>query len=143
MTWPGDTTLIIRHRQTLFDVVANASEVATAVGLPPISDEVAQMERKASMERLRKVEMYGRVIDDHTKWLAAIFCFSHKADALEHGVELPDEQWVTHSEMIRSMLLPTSMSLLALLVDVGAVHIDEKWKSPEQASEQVSEDDGG
>jgi len=58
--------LAILVRQVIYDsMLTPTEEIAKAMGLPPISEEVAEMEEKASQARLRDIGPLLPFIDSH------------------------------------------------------------------------------
>lgn len=122
------------HRQALFDATVNAKEIAEAVGLPAISDEQAVAERAASIKRLYTTGRLNPALEDHSNWLASVFVRIQKEAAHQQGVPVPDESWTSAYDHLRSMLNVTTVSAIALLVDLGALHLDSEWQQPSEQS---------
>ena len=60
-------------RQVIYDTMLMPAEgIAEAMGLPPISDEVAEMEEDASQERLERFAQLIPFIDSHADIAARI-----------------------------------------------------------------------
>jgi len=130
--------LVVVHRQTLFDIAENAKELCEFVGLPPISDEVADMERKDSTKRLDRVRRFAPAVEDHAKWMAACITTVQREQARANGFPVADDDapWIAASEGTFHVINSSVMSALALFVDLDALTINEDWQ-------QVSEQEDG
>lgn len=124
----------IVRRMALFDVALNAKEIAEAVGLPPISEEQAVAERDASLVRLTRVNRLDPAITDHTEFMAAVFVkIQREAYRAAHGGDdMPDEAWQSSYDHLQHMLNTTCMSLVSVLVELGALHLDPQWQQPSE-----------
>lgn len=124
--------LVVVHRQALFDVAQNGKDIAEFVGLPPISEEVADMERRASHDRLHRVSGLFPGVSDHAAFLAAVFVRVQQAAAEENGVEAPEGAWHAAYDAMTSMITTACMSMMSLYVDMGLVHLDPAWEQPSE-----------
>lgn len=129
---PALPPIEVMHRRALFDAVVNAKDIAEAVGLPPISDEQAVAERKASIERLHATGRFNPALADHSAFMAATFIAIQKAQAQHQGLDVPDDSWSSAYDHLVSMLNVTTVSAISLLVDLGALHVDPQWQQPSE-----------
>lgn len=132
--WP---TPVVMHRRALFDAAVNAKELAEGVGLPPISDEQAVAERAASNQRLFVVGRLTPALEDHSDFMAAVFIRIQKEAAKVQGVEVPDDSWTSAYDSMRHMLNVTTVSAISLMVDLGALHVDQQWQQPSEQSDDT------
>lgn len=129
--------LPVIHRQTLHMVAENAEQLAVAIGLPPISEEVAESERRAGQERLERIAMVKPAINDQADFLAAMYVRIQRDQAAAAGMPVHDIDWQPVRDFNFHMLNTSGMALVALLVDLGVLHLDAEWTPPsEQAQEQ-------
>jgi hypothetical protein len=132
-----DRPLHVIHRQTLHMVAENAEEIAVAVGLPPISEEVAGAERQDAQKRLECIAMVKPAINDQAAFLSAMYTRIQRDQAAAGGMPVHDIDWQPVQEFNFHMLNTSGMALVALLVDLGVLHLDADWVPPsEQAQEQ-------
>jgi hypothetical protein len=132
---PPFPSVEVLHRRALFDATVNAKEIAEAVGLPPISDEQAIAERAASVQRLFVTGRLNAGLMDHSDFMAAVFIRIQKEAAKRDGLDVPDESWASAYDHLRSMLNVTTVSAISLLVDLGALHLDNEWQQPSEQQE--------
>jgi len=105
-------------RQVIYDsMLMPAEEIAEAMGLPPISDEVAEMEERASQERLERFAGLIPFIDSHSDIcskiaLAAYMIEEHDAPP-EEKFDLNDIESL--SKMFRLVALSSTISCLSTL----------------------------
>jgi hypothetical protein len=97
-----------------------AEEIATALGLPPISDEVAEMEERASQDRLEEFSNLLPFIDSHSdivaKIAAAAYILSDDVDTEEklNNIDLEDL-----TKLFRLVSLSASVSCISTLFNLG------------------------
>lgn len=129
--------LPVIHRQTLHMVATNAEELAVAIGLPPVSEEVADAERQAAQERLERIARVKPAIEDQARFLAAMYVRVQRDQAAAAGLPVHDIDWQPVLDFNFHMLNTSGMALVAILVDLGVLHLDAEWTPPsEQAQEQ-------
>lgn len=129
--------LPVIHRQTLHMVATNAEEIANAIGLPPVSEEVADEERKAAQKRLERVVQTKFAVEDQASLLSAVYTRIQKDQAKANGMPVHDIDWAPVQQTMFHWLNVNGMALIALLVDLGVLHLDADWEPPsEQAQEQ-------
>lgn len=108
-------------RQVIYDTMLTPPEgIADALGLPPISEEVADMEQQASDDRISNLSMLLPFIDAHADIAAKI---TTAAYMLEDNslVELPDEATDSLMELFRLVSLASSLSCISTLFNLGLV----------------------
>lgn len=104
-------------RNILYDSLIKDPEVlASKLGLPSISEEVAEMEEEASQDRLEKIEVLLPMIETHAK-LAAKVVFAGYSTSLP--IQVPDEEMeeaiLAFFELVA---FASSLSCLSTLVDL-------------------------
>lgn len=130
--------LHVIHRQTLHMVAENAEQLAVAMGLPPISEEVAGQERKDAQKRLERIARTKEAIKDQALFLSALYMRIQRDQAEAQGMPVHDIDFEPVREFNFHMLNTSGMALVAILVDLGVLHLDADWESPpsEQSQEQ-------
>lgn len=128
--------LPVIHRQTLHMVADNAEPLALAVGLPPISAELAEMERRDAQLRLGRIAALVPLIHDQADFLSALFTRVQKDQAEANGMPVHEIDWQPVHQVIFSQLNSTTMASVALLVDLGVLHLDPEWVTPSEQTEE-------
>ena len=128
--------LHVIHRQTLHMVAENAEEIAVAIGLPPVSEEVAEQERKDAQKRLARIAVVTPAIADQAQFYAAVLTRIQKDQAKANGMPVHDIDWKAVYDSVFHSLNTNGTALVALLVDLGVLHLDADWVAP---SEQTQE----
>jgi hypothetical protein len=114
-------------RQVVYDsMLEPAEEIANALGLPPISEEVAEMEERASQDRLEEFSNLLPFIDSHSdiisKIAAAAYILSDEIDTEEklNNIDLEDL-----TKLFRLVSLSASVSCLSTLFNLGLLQKEE------------------
>jgi len=100
-----------------------AEEIADAMGLPPISDEVAEMEERASQDRLEKFSELIPFIDSHAEIcskiaISAYLLEDESADDLEkYGIEDIENL----AKLFRLVSLSSTLSCVSTLFNLGLI----------------------
>lgn len=117
MTVPLSTLL----RNILYDsMINNPESLALQLGLPPISEDVSEMEAEASEARLVKISALLPLIEAHAQLSSEITMVAYaKAMPFEEGEE--DEQVETLTHFFKLIALASSVSCLSTLVDLGLI----------------------
>lgn len=114
--------LPILIRQAIYDsMLEPAEEIAEALGLPPISDEVSEMEERASQERLERFSNLIPFIDAHSDIASRIATASYVLDEDGTRGEVNDEELNRLSSMFKLVALSASLSCISSLVSLGLV----------------------
>ena len=115
--------LPILIRQTIYDSMLEPAEgIAVAMGLPPISEEVSEMETKASQDRLERFSSLIPFIDSHSDIASRIAIASYILD--EDGEEkedLDEEEIARLSGLFKLVALSSSMSCVSTLFNLGFI----------------------
>jgi hypothetical protein len=119
-------------------VAENAEQLAVAIGLPPISEEVAEAERKDAQKRLERIALVKPAIQDQADFLSAMYVRIQRDQAAAGGMPVHDIDWQPVRDFNFHMLNTSGMALVAILVDLGVLHLDAEWSAPpsEQPQEQ-------
>jgi len=111
-------------RQVIYDsMLMPAEEIAYAMGLPPISDDVAEMEERASQERLERFSTLIPFIDSHADIAAKIAAAAYQieddeADG-EEKFEVGDLDNLT--KLFRLVALSSTLSCVSTLINLGLI----------------------
>ena len=117
--------LPILIRQVIYDSMLEPSEgIAEAMGLPPISDEVADMEEDASQERLERIANLLPFIESHSGITSRIAAAAYALDDdidVENILNLNEQDYEKIYDLIRIVTLASSISCVSTLVNLGLV----------------------
>jgi hypothetical protein len=113
--------LSVLMRQIVYDAMLSPTEgIAEMMGLPPISDEVADMEQEAHETRLSNIAGLLPFIDAHAEILAKIATAAYTLDN-----ELPEEIPVNGLEVLNDLFkmvaLASSVSCVSTLKNIGLI----------------------
>lgn len=120
-------------RQMIYDSIFDDPEhIAEAMGLPPISKEVSEMEEQASVDRLRPfaplIPFLESYADIAARIAAAAYSIESVDDGLLDGIN-EEEHLETITALFRLVSLSSSVSAISILMDIGLldteVRIDE------------------
>ena len=111
-------------RQVIYDsMLMPAEEIAYAMGLPPISDDVAEMEERASQERLERFSTLIPFIDSHADIAAKIAAAAYKIEDEEFDgedkFEVGDIENLT--KLFRLVALSSTLSCVSTLINLGLI----------------------
>ena len=114
-------SLPILIRQVIYDSMLTPTEgIAMAMGLPPISDEVSEMEERASEDRLLKFSALLPFIDSHADISAKIATAAYVLeDDYMDEVEAEDLEGMTR--LFRLVSLASSVSCVSTLISLGLI----------------------
>ena len=111
-------------RQVIYDSLLEPAElIADALGLPPISEEVSEMEERASQDRIEIFSHILPFIDSHadiaSKIATAAYALGDE-DSIEklEGVDLEEM-----TKLFRLVSLSATISCLSTLTSLGLVEI--------------------
>ena len=111
-------------RQVIYDsMLMPAEDIAYAMGLPPISDDVAEMEERASQERLERFSTLIPFIDSHADIAAKIAAAAYKIEDEEFDgedkFEVGDIENLT--KLFRLVALSSTLSCVSTLINLGLI----------------------
>ena len=111
-------------RQVIYDsMLEPAEDIAETLGLPPISEEVAEMEERASQDRLEYFSHLLPFIDSHAdiaaKIAAAAYVLSDEVDTEEklNSIDIADM-----TKLFRLVSLSSSVSCISTLYSLDLIH---------------------
>jgi len=117
--------LPILIRQTIYDTMLEPAEgIAEAMGLPPISDEVADMEADASQERLERIATLLPFIDSHSDMASRIAAAAYALDDdvdVENVLNLTEEDYEKIYSLFKIVAMSSSISCISTLVNLGLI----------------------
>lgn len=110
-------------RQSIYDTMLSPPEaIAVAMGLPPISDEVSEMEERASDERISRLSALLPFIDSHSEITAHIITSAYFLEGEEtDDVNLEELQEMT--KLFRLVSRSATISSLSTLVDLRLIEL--------------------
>jgi hypothetical protein len=113
--------LTVLMREIIYDAMLTPVEgIAEAMGLPPISDEVAEMEAQASEERLSNIAVLLPFIDAHADIAARIATSAYLLDE-ENSEEIASEQLEQLTHLFRMVALASAVSCVSTLTNIGLI----------------------
>lgn len=126
------TSLEVKHiplpiliRQTIYDTMLEPAEgIAEAMGLPPISDEVADMEADASQERLESIARLLPFIESHSDIASRIAAAAYALDDdmdVENILNLSEGDYEKIYSLFKIVAMSSSISCISTLVNLGLV----------------------
>ena len=114
-------SLPILIRQVIYDSMLTPTEgIAIAMGLPPISDEVSEMEERASEERLLKFSALLPFIDSHADIAAKIATAAYVLED-DNMDEVEAEELEGMTRLFRLVSLASSVSCVSTLISLGLI----------------------
>lgn len=114
-------SLPVLIRQVIYDSMLTPAEgIANQLGLPPISDEVSEMEERASEERLSRMSSLLPFIDAHADIAAKIASAAYILED-DDGKFIDDEERLSMTSLFRLVSLSASISCVSTLLNLGLV----------------------
>jgi hypothetical protein len=116
--------LPILIRQAIYDTMLEPAEgIADVMGLPPISDEVADMEADASQERLERFANLIPFIDSHSdiasRIAAAAYAFDDSDDT--NVFNISDDDYDKIYDLFKIVALSSSISCVSTLFNLNLI----------------------
>lgn len=113
--------LSVLMRQIVYDAMLTPTEgIAEMMGLPPISDDVAEMEEEAHQDRLSNIAALLPFIDAHADILAQVASAAYMLDAEKDG-EFPTDGLEQLNQLFRMVALASSVSCVSTLSNIGLI----------------------
>lgn len=113
--------LSVLMRQIVYDAMLSPTEgIAEMMGLPPISDEVADMEQEAHETRLGNIAGLLPFIDAHAEILAKIATAAYTLDN-ESSEAPPAGGLEMLNGLFRMVALASSVSCVSTLKEIGLI----------------------
>lgn len=114
-------SLPVLIRQVIYDsMLMPAEEIASKMGLPPISEEVSEMEERDSQARLSRMSGLLPLIDAHADIAARIASAAYMIDD-EDMDNLPEDSVEKLTELFRLVSLASSVSCVSTLFSLGLI----------------------
>lgn len=116
--------LPILIRQAIYDTMLEPAEgIAEAMGLPPISSEVSEMEERASQERLERFAALLPFIDSHSDIAARIATSAYVLDdSGDKEIPMVSEQDIdSMTKLFKLVALSSSLSCISSLFSLGFI----------------------
>lgn len=108
-------------RQVIYDtLLTNSEQIASSLGLPPISPDVEEMEEKASKRRLEEIEAIIPVIASHADITTQIALASFE---LNGGVSDPKLE-----EAFKVLSFSSALSCVSTLKELGLIELGEFYE---------------
>lgn len=107
-------------RQVVYDSIFDAAaEISNRMGLPPISEEVQEMEEKASEERLSKFAALLPFVDAHADIAAKVAAMAYVIES-DNPVEFEDSANLAElTKLFKLVSLSSSVSCISTLMNLG------------------------
>ena len=113
--------LSVLMRQIVYDTMLSPTEgIADMMGLPPISDEVADMEEEAHETRLGNIAGLLPFIDAHAEIMAKIATAAYTLDN-DLPEEVPAGGLEMLSDLFKMVALASSVSCVSTLKNIGLI----------------------
>ena len=117
--------LPILIRQAIYDTMLEPAEgIADAMGLPPISDEVADMEADASQERLERFANLIPFIDSHSDIASRIAAAAYALDDDNDDTNvfnLSEDDYEKIYSLFKIVALSSSISCVSTLFNLNLI----------------------
>lgn len=117
--------LPILIRQAIYDTMLEPAEgIADVMGLPPISDEVADMEADASQERLERFANLIPFIDSHSDIASRIAAAAYALDEDGDDVNvfnLHEDDYEKIYSLFKIVALSSSISCISTLFNLNLI----------------------
>jgi hypothetical protein len=110
-------------RELLFDSqMRNPLAIADALGLPPISDELADKEFEESEKRIAKVDWLIPIFGAISHLLSSAY-ISQSMIASEGDEEIPDEFWELLHNRLETFGVSVLLTTISTLQDTGIIDV--------------------
>ncbi len=114
--------LSVLMRQIVYDAMLTPTEgIAEIMGLPPISDEVADMEQEAHEVRLGNIAGLLPFIDAHAEILAKVATAAYTLDHSTEFENIPENGLDQLSNLFKMIALASSVSCVSTLNNIGLI----------------------
>lgn len=107
-------------RQVVYDSIFNSSEkIAVMMGLPPVSEEVSEMEQRASEERIDKFAALLPFISAHADIAAQVSATAYVLESEEEGRLVEDSEGLEElTNLFKLVSMSASVSCISTLMDL-------------------------
>ena len=107
--------------------IQNSHEIAYIMGLPNLSDELAEKEEQVSDDRLERIEYLIPILYAHAHTLAEASIEYQKANIEDSNV-LPKEVCIFGRKLLEQVALSALMGSTSQLIDMGLLTIPKRIK---------------
>jgi len=117
-----NVSMPILIRQVIYDSIFDSpDEIARMMGLAPTSNEVSEMEVRASEERIAQFSALLPFIDAHSDIAAQVACsaYSIEAGLVDNPVPGSDEALEELTRLFKLVSMSASVSCISTLMNLG------------------------
>lgn len=107
--------------------IQNPHELAEVLGLPRISDEIADREEEESDIRVERVAHLVPFVYTYSHSLAEGSVELQK-HSLENASAIPEEIWMFSRRMMEQVAMSAMLGSLSQLIDMGLLQVPKKYK---------------
>jgi hypothetical protein len=107
--------------------IQNSHELAFILGLPAISDEIAEKEEQVSDDRVERIQYLMPMLYAYAHTLAEASIEYQKSNT-ENLEGLPKEMWIFGRRLLEQVALSALMGSTSQLVDMGLLEIPKRIK---------------
>jgi hypothetical protein len=107
--------------------VQHPHELSARLGLPHISDEVAEREEQESDKRFKKIEFLVPMLYAFSHVMAEA-SVEYQRSTIEGADKLPPEVWTYSRKMLEQTAVSILLGSISQLVDMDVLHIARKVK---------------
>lgn len=107
--------------------IQNPHDLAEVLGLPVISDEVAEREEEESDLRIERVAHLVPFVYTYSHSLAEGSVELQKR-SMENASAIPEEIWMFSRRMMEQVAMSAMLGSLSQLIDMGLLQVPKKYK---------------
>ena len=108
-------------RKTVYDsMIGDPESTSNLIGLPPVSDEVDEMERSASESRLERVSVLTGVLMFQSQIISEA-ALAYQID--QASIEIPEEMLDMFMKSYFAVAFSAALSTVSNLVDLDILHM--------------------
>lgn len=107
--------------------IQNSHEIAYILGLPALSDEIAEKEEQVSDDRVERIEYLIPILYAHAHTLAEASIEYQKSN-IENMEGLPKEMWIFGRKLLEQVALSALLGSTSQLIDMGLLEIPKRMK---------------
>lgn len=103
--------------------VEPVGQYMTLLGLPPMSEEVIEMERRNSDVRVSRIAALLPLIHDYAHAISAASIALRK-DQVDGEMDVPEEAWNAGHAVLETAAMTTLIGVLSQFVEMGVIEIN-------------------
>ena len=107
--------------------IQNSHEIAYILGLPALSDEIAEKEEQVSDDRVERIEYLIPILYAHAHTLAEASIEYQKSN-IENMEGLPKEMSIFGRKLLEQVALSALLGSTSQLIDMGLLEIPKRMK---------------